>query len=221
MGDDKSRALNKLAELPAILPEAEEAWAAVEARGFGPKMTAALRHVATGMTVREAGEAEGFSKFTEIHRHAKACGLQKVRTEGMIELHRSVATLALEKLEEALIDGTSKISAAQLAIIAGISTDKPLKYEERSKDDGRSYMGALEQVAARLSEAGGGSLEIKVTVTPAEPIRTTLAQDVIEDAIDVTPATSGNTTAHESGIVTSPDTKEPKSAPLELGSEPD
>ena len=203
MGDDKSRAANKLMELPAILPEAEEAWAAVEARGFGERMTATLRHIATGMSVREAGVAEGYSKFTEIHRHAKATGLQKARTNSMIELHRSVATLALEKLEEALIDGTAKISAAQLAVIAGISTDKPLKYEERQKGDGSSYMGALEQVAARLHDAGGGSLEIKVTVRSADPIPTTLAQDVLEDAIDVTPITEQG--ASVTGCVTSPD----------------
>ena len=219
MGDDKSRALNKLMELPAILPEAEEAWAAVLERGFQPRMQAALQRVAAGESVPDAGRAEGYTSFGEIYRHSKACGLVNVKTEHIVELHRDVASMALETLRDLLLHGKTKASAAQLAVIAGISTDKPLKYEERSKGDGTSYMGALEQVAKRLHEGGGGSLEITVTVKPAEPGAGWDGTEVV----DVTPITDedGNQDQPGAVCVTSSEAREPKPAPLELGSEPD
>jgi len=172
MGDDKSRALNKLAELPAILPEAEEAWAAVLERGFQPRMQAALQRVAAGESVPDAGRAEGYSSFTDIYRHSKACGLIDLRTDALIDINRSIAHLSGMELMRRLLHSPKDISTHALAVTSGINTDKVLKAEERSKPDGANYISALE--AANKLIAEGGSIELTVTVRPAGPTAVTL-----------------------------------------------
>ncbi len=101
-----------------------------------------------------------------------------MRTRRLIDTHRHVARLSGEELELRLTTEPEKISASQMAVISGISTDKVLAHEKSQTDDGSSYLSALEKMAERFAESGK-TLELKVTLSPA-------ARDA-DDAIDVTP----------------------------------
>jgi hypothetical protein len=174
--------MEKLDEnLPAIIPDFEEAWRKVCKRDFGPRMMRALQRVAAGSTAKEAAKAEGFKMPTDVYRRCKEVGLVNTKTQFIINRHAAIASLSGAELERRLLEEPEAVTAPQLAVINGISTDKLLVYEKNAKSDGADYMSALE-VAAKIA-ADGGSMELKVTVRPA------VAEPVISesDIIDVTP----------------------------------
>jgi len=170
-------------EIPPLIDRAESAWKEVEASRLGDRMRRALRLIAGGVAVREAAESEEYASPRDVHRAARRYGLLDLRTQALINQHRSVATLANAELEERLLGDTKKISASQLSVISGIATDKIFKSEERSKDDGADYLSALERMAERFGE-GGATLELKVTIGSTRP-----GADTIDahEVIDVTP----------------------------------
>ena len=156
-------------DLPDILPEQQEAWERAKGRRFGPRMLAALQRIAGGDSPKSAALAEGYSDGSHVYNNAKTVGLVDLTTKTIIGTHRSIVTLAGAALERALIEGNVKVSPSQLAVIMGISTDKVLKSEERSKDDGTTYLSALERMAQQIADSGA-TLELTVSVKPAEPI---------------------------------------------------
>ena len=164
------------ANLPAVRPELEGAWAKIEASGLGDRMKSALRRIACSESIRGAAEAEGYSSHGDVYRYARRFGIVDVRTRSLIETHRRVAKLSGEELEGRLVDDPEAVTSPQLAVIAGISTDKVLAHEKTAKDDGGSYISALEKVAAQIAESGQ-TLELRVSVSPNRPGA---------DAIDVT-----------------------------------
>ena len=167
--------------LPAIAKEAEEAWTQIEKSNLGDRMKSALRRIACGESIRGAAEAEGYRSHSDVYKYATQYGIVDVRTKRLIDGHRRVARLSGEELEQRLTTKPEKISAAQLAVIAGISTDKVLKSEEKAKDDGASYLSALEKMAERFAE-GGKTLELRVSLGPTAPGATES-----HETIDVTP----------------------------------
>ena len=144
-------------------------------------MKSALRRIACGESIRGAAEAEGYSSHSDVYRYAKQYGIVDVRTQRVMDGHRHIARLSGEELERRLTTEPEKISPSQLAVISGISTDKLLAHEKNQTDDGSSYISALEQMAQRVAESGA-SLELKVTVGPAQPGATGA-----HETIDVTP----------------------------------
>ena len=165
------------ADLPAIAKEAEEAWKKIEQSNLGDRMKRALRRIACGEGIQDSAEAEGYSSHSDVYRYAKRFGIVDVRTSRLIDKHRHVARLSGEVLERRLTKEPEKISAAQLAVIQGISTDKVLAHEKNQTDDGASYLSALEKMAERFAE-GGKTLELRVSLGPTAPGAET---------IDVTP----------------------------------
>lgn len=168
-------------EIPALLDRAQEAWEKIEASNLGDRMLRALRLIAGGVAVREAAESQEYASPRDVHRAARRYGLLDVRTKAIVEQHRHIATLATDALEDRLLGDTKKISASQLSVISGIATDKVFKSEERSQDDGSSYLSALEQVAAQFAESGA-KLELRVSIGPTRPAATESHQ-----TIDITP----------------------------------
>ena len=168
-------------DLPAIAKEAEEAWTQIEKSNLGDRMKSALRRIACGESIRGAAEAEGYSSHSDVYRYAKQFGIVDVRTNRLIDGHRRVARLSGEELERRLTTEPEKISASQMAVIAGISTDKVLAHEKNQTDDGASYLSALEKVAAQFAERGK-TVELRVSLGPTAPGATGS-----HETIDVTP----------------------------------
>ena len=101
--------------------------------------------------------------------------------------HRHIARLSIEALERRLTTEPEKISASQMAVIAGISTDKVLAHEKNQTDDGSSYLGALEKAAERFAESGK-TLELRVSIGPTAP-----GASGSREVIDVTPTSDVST----------------------------
>jgi hypothetical protein len=174
MGESETRY-----DLPDILPEQSEAWAVVEKRRFGPRMMAALQRMAGGTSAKEAAALEGYSDHHNLYANAKSCGLIDLTSKGLIGQHRSIAKLSLNMLERLLIDGKVSLTPSQLAWIAGVSTDKVTKSEEKGRDDGSTYLSALERAASAIA-ASGATLEITVSVKPADPTLVTLEPEPVQ-----------------------------------------
>jgi len=177
-----------------ILPEAAEAWDKICDSKVQPRMLSALRRVCAGATIREARIAEGYASHSEIAKHCKRFGLLKLTTRSIIDQHRSIAKLSAEEMERRLHEKPEEIPTNQLAVIGGISTDKVLSHEKQAKDDGSTYLSALEAMAKRVAESGA-ELELKVTVKPKaeEPPK----DEVISpsgEVIDVTPTDAADST---------------------------
>jgi len=168
--------------LVPIPPEHEAAWARVEGSSLNDQMKAALRLVACGEQYREAARLVGYADHSRVYATARKFDLVDLRTQTVIKIDRSISKLAGAELERRLTEKIETITAPQLAVIKGISTDKVLAHDKSAKDDGTSYMSALEEVAARVAESGA-QLELKVTVKPADPQKVTLEAETI----DVTP----------------------------------
>ncbi len=164
--------------LPAIIPDCEEAWIKICKHDFGPRMLRALQRVAGGSSARAAATAEGYGTATDVYRHCKSAGLINTKTKFIIDKHAAVASLSGAELERRLLEAPDDVTTRDLTVINGVATDKILAYEKNAKNDGADYMSALEQVAAKVA-ASGASLELKVTVKPA-------VED-IGTLIDVTP----------------------------------
>ena len=165
------------ADLPAIAKEAEEAWTKIEQSNLGDRMKSALRRISCGESIRGSAEAEGYSSHSDVYRYAKQFGIVNLKTKAIVDQHRSIAKLATAEVERRLLDDPENAgSTSQLAVVGGISTDKVFAAEKVGKDDGASYLSALEKVAAQFAKSGK-ALELKVTVGPVTPSA---------DAIDVT-----------------------------------
>jgi len=170
-------------DLPAVIDRAQAAWREIEASALGDRMKRALRRVAGGQGVRESAELEGYSDSRDLYRYCKRFKLIDARTKAIVDTHRHVAKLAGLELEDRLLRDSKKISASQLAMIGGVSTDKVFASEKANIDDGSSYISALEKMAERFGE-GGATLELKVTIGSTRP-----GADTIDahEVIDVTP----------------------------------
>jgi len=168
-------------DLPAVIKGAGAALKAIERSNLGDRMKRALRRVAGGQAVRESAKAEGYSDSRDLYRYCKRFDLIDVRTKAIIDTHRHIAKLAGSELEERLLRDSSKISASQLAVMAGISTDKVLASEKTNVDDGAGYLSALEKMAEGFA-ASGKTLELRVSVGATRPAATGP-----HEVIDVTP----------------------------------
>ena len=168
--------------LVVIPTEHEAAWAKIEASKIEDRMKRALRMVACGETIKGSAEAAGYASHSDLHRAAKRFGLIDVKTRSLIDTHRHISRLAGEELERRLIENPEDIKIQALAVTGGISTDKVLIYEKTAKDDGTSYLSQLEKVAERVA-ASGATMELTVSIKPADPQKVTLDAETI----DVTP----------------------------------
>ncbi len=128
---------------PGCLPEVAEsnakALAQIGASRLGDRMKRALRHIATGMTYREAAAAEGYATWSDVWGYANKYGLIDLTTGRLIGGCRRIARLSGDELEERLTTHPEEISSRDLVIANGVALDKIAKRErwgqEREETD--------------------------------------------------------------------------------------
>jgi hypothetical protein len=152
-----------------VLAQFEMAWEKIGSSPgkIGPRMKDALRLVACGDSYREAAKAVGFSSHGEVFETAKRFGMTASSTTRVVQRIQEVANLSLAELERRLHEDPEQFPSKDLAVIAGITTDKLAKKErwgaagERPEGD-RS---ALEQLADAASR---GLISMDIQVRPKE-----------------------------------------------------
>ena len=146
-----------LAEVsPPVLEQIE----AAESRN--PRMRAALIHMAAGRTYREAAAVVGYASHMDVYRRAKQLGLIEHHNTVLKERHCQIAILATGELEKRLVDEPEKFSAKELAVVAGISTDKVLAFEKLESERPEEQAQRWGEVLQKLAENGG--VQVKVTL---------------------------------------------------------
>lgn len=175
--DPTQKAPGALETVPADM---QRAWLRVEEARLGSRMKRALRLVAHGVSYREAAAEEGYQDHAAVYRHARRFGLAQIRTEQIIEGHKSIAFLANDELERRLVERPEEFRDRDLSVAAGIASDKIRDYEgwKSEQQQGGDYVSALDRLARQLE--ANQTLKIGFTVEKSPGDRE-------ERAIDVTP----------------------------------
>ncbi len=165
---------------PGCLPEVAEsnakALARLEASNVGDRMRRALRHIASGMSYREASATEGYASWSDVWRYANRFGLIDLTTGRLIGGCRRVARLSNDELEERLVNDPGEVSTRDLIVANGVALDKLAKKERWGSElEGATSLDILERLAERVAK---GELELELKVS---------RPDEADRAIDVTP----------------------------------
>jgi hypothetical protein len=158
--------------LPAELdPEVEHRIATLPTN---ERMKAALRLVAAGVDYRRAAEALGYQSQKDLHGWAKRAGLLEIHSERLVAGYKRIGQLSNQEIERRLEEAPEDVSIKDLAVVAGIASDKIAKYERwglsERENTGTDRFGALVE---RIMAAGGATVSLSI-----EPH---------QQAIDVTP----------------------------------
>ena len=158
----------EVAELPAIDPDNEKGWAAIEKSTLCDRMKQALRLVASGSGYVEASKEVGYATHSDVWRACRKYGLMNVKTKRIMGGNRRIAYLANELLEERLVETPDEISMRDLSVAGGIAQDKIAKKERWGQEEATTgVMDALGSVAAQIVKTGG-RLEAKVVTDQGE-----------------------------------------------------
>ena len=134
------------------------------------RMKAGLRLVAAGVDYRRAAEAVGYQSQKDLHGWAKRAGLLEVHSERLVAGYRRIANLANGEIEKRLEEAPEDVSIKDLAVVAGIASDKIAKYErwgfgETKESNSADRWGEL---LGRVLEQGGATATMTVKIEPAE-----------------------------------------------------
>lgn len=140
---------------------------------IGPRMLRALRLLLAGYAFIEVARMQGYKSQTSLIREATRLGVAGT-TRRLMALQRSNTQIALEQIQDSLLDPNEKISAKERAIIAGIGHDKVVRSEERAQ--------AGNQVATLAS-----LLEKMIESFTGAGVQLRLEQSAAPEIIDVTP----------------------------------
>ena len=142
--------------------ELRKAWEDLQGRMGDTSQRKALRYLLGGYTYREAAVAAGYSSWGHLHEAVVKHNLRGVvnATDRLIQSHRQVAILATEQLQQRGAEGFPNTDDRDLAVIAGISSDKVQKFEDKQEAGNQGaefFKGLLESL-----EASGTKLSIVV-----------------------------------------------------------
>ena len=162
--------------LPEVAEKNAQALIQIEESRLGDRMKRALRHIASGMSYREAAAAEGYATWSDVWRYANRFGLIDLTTGRLIGGCRRVARLSNDELEERLVNDPGEVSTRDLIVANGVALDKLAKKERWGSElEGATSLDILERLAERVAK---GELELELKVS---------RPDEADRAIDVTP----------------------------------
>ncbi len=148
----------------------------------GHKDTATQRAVLyylSGETMRNSAKLAGLRAWQGVCDVLNKNGFRRfgAKTETVIAVHRSVASIATTLLRDQLEENPESFEGRgkELAVIAGISTDKVVAYEASKRGADSGFIQSIGEIALAVAESGS---TLSVEIRPPQ----------IEDAIDVTPA---------------------------------
>ena len=171
-----------LAEIEqAVLPSNAAGLEEAEKSKLGDRMKRAMRHVACGMSAQEASAAVGYANRTEVGRVSKRFNICSHTSERIVARIKDVAALSMEELESRLTEDPKQFAPKELAVVAGIATDKIAKKERWGMADDRpeGHMSALEQLA---DAAAKGLISMDIQVRPAPSAAQLLEPSVDDEA---------------------------------------
>jgi len=159
------------AALPALTTPLEPmVEARIAALPTNDRMRYALRLVADGWTYRDAAKTVGYASQKDLYGWAKRAGLAEIHTDRLAASLRRVAHPSTQELERRLEEAPEEISTKDLAVVAGITTDKLARYEGLGAAvDAEAMRARSEQIAEvleRLIQSGGA--KVSISVEPAE-----------------------------------------------------
>jgi hypothetical protein len=153
---DETTSTEGAADLPAVAPENQKSWEAIQASGLGDRMKRALQRVAGGWSTRDAAEAEGYATHQDVWRYCRRFDLVDIRTGRIMAGNGRIAYLANELVEQRMVEKPDDISTRDLSIASGIAQDKLAKYERWGQDQESEDFGeAVGRIAERIVKAGG------------------------------------------------------------------
>jgi hypothetical protein len=133
-------------------------------------MKSALTLVASGMSYREAAAEIGYSDHRDVYRWAKRAGLLEVHSRELVAGYRRIASLSNQEIERRLEEAPQDVSIKDLAVVAGIASDKIARYERWGsgslEDDGN--VDRWGQLVGRVLEQGGATMTVKIEPTERE-----------------------------------------------------
>jgi hypothetical protein len=129
-------------------------------------MKAALHKAACGESYRDAAQSQGYATHSDVYRMAQRYGIVSATSERIVQRCKNVADLSLDELERRLTEAPEQFAPKELAVVAGIATDKLAKRERWGQVDDRpaGQMSALEQLADAASR---GLISMGIEVRPA------------------------------------------------------
>ena len=127
-------------------------------------MKSALRLVATGTDYRHAAEAVGYRSPKDLHGWAKRAGLLEVHSDRLIAGYRRIAHLSNQELERRLEESPEEIGTKDLAVVAGIASDKIAKYERWGSGEtkGPGTIDRWAELLDRVLGQGGATITMKL-----------------------------------------------------------
>jgi hypothetical protein len=128
------------------------------------RMKAALRLVAAGTDYRTAAEAVGYRSAKDLHGWAKRAGLLEVHSRELVAGYRRIASLSNQEIERRLEVAPQDVPIKDLAVVAGIASDKIARYERWGAgaiDDGGN-VDRWGELANRVLAQGGATLTVKI-----------------------------------------------------------
>jgi hypothetical protein len=167
-------------DIPDIPNSLRGVWGVIESEVDEQDKLAALRLWCSGEGLQDAADAH------RVHRKAlwkliQQYGLAKLRytTESLMGLHKITAHLALETIVTRMLENPEEFKTKDLAVLAGISSDKLGSYEGWARSGARGG----EDYASDLSKWGA---DLMKKVEPGGKVKLELTVEREPDAIDVT-----------------------------------
>ncbi len=164
---DKQTVGNSLpATLPPLPEHCIEAWARLERDMSDCRTRLGLRYVLAGWSYREAAAEADLIDHGVLVKAVQRHGLVDLahRTDRLASNHRQVAILATEELiERGAKDGFKEDASRDVAVVAGVSTDKVRDWEKRNERP-QDALSLLQQIAGGLADAG---MRLDLSLQPA------------------------------------------------------
>jgi hypothetical protein len=130
-------------------------------------MKAGLRLVAAGTDYRSAAEAVGYRSAKDLHGWAKRAGLLEVHNRELVAGFRRIASLSNQEIERRLEEAPQDVSIKDLAVVAGIASDKIARFERWGSGplDDNSNADRWGELLERVLEKGSATLTVKIEPT--------------------------------------------------------
>ena len=181
---DKRRPREPTETLPAVPKTYTKAWEIIQSDITQEDKLKALRLWMAGDTMGDAAKESGIHR-RDLWNLIQRFGLTKVRytTESLMGMHKIAAHLALELIITRMAECPEEFKTKDLAVVAGISSDKLGAYEGWSRGGmkpGDDYGTGLKLFGDELAKSleRGGTVKMELTVKKEnEPIDVTPIPD--------------------------------------------